>query len=132
MEMRMAIQTDREHDQLYILFRKKGKTEGVVKKTLKLSKDLYIDLDAKGKLVGIDMLNASKVLGVKNIEKINLDVLVGVAEAAALLGVKKPNFIRDYVNQADFPKPVAELASGRIWQRRDLEKYRKQKARKSA
>jgi len=42
--------------------------------------------------------------------------LVGLSEIAAMLGVSRQRagqIIRDY---DDFPAPVAELASGRIWE----------------
>lgn len=130
--MKITIQTDEENDQLYILFRRKADMKGIVKKTIKLSEDIVLDLDAKGKLVGIDLMNATKILGIKNLGEINFDILMGVAEAAALFGVKKPNFIRDYVHREDFPKPIVELASGRIWLRKDLERYIEKKLSKSA
>jgi predicted DNA-binding transcriptional regulator AlpA len=49
--------------------------------------------------------------------------LVGVDEAAQMVGVRKPNFIRDYANKPDFPKPIADLACGRIWLRADIAGY---------
>ncbi len=42
--------------------------------------------------------------------------LVGLSEIAAMLGVSRQRagqLVRDY---EDFPSPVAELASGRIWE----------------
>jgi len=50
--------------------------------------------------------------------------LVGTKEAAAVFGVRPSNFVRDWANRADFPKPVATLARGRLWTRKDLEAYR--------
>ena len=50
--------------------------------------------------------------------------LVGTKEAAALFDVRPSNFVRDWASRADFPKPVATLARGRLWARRDLEAYR--------
>lgn len=46
-----------------------------------------------------------------------------MAEAARLCRVKKPNFLRDFASQPDFPEPVAELASGRIWWRTEIEAF---------
>lgn len=48
--------------------------------------------------------------------------LVGVAEIAALLGVSKQR-ADQLTRTAAFPKPVSELASGRIWRRRDVERW---------
>jgi hypothetical protein len=52
-----------------------------------------------------------------------VDDLVGTAEAAAMAGVKKPNFVRDFAARSDFPKPVAALASGRVWRKTDVEAF---------
>jgi uncharacterized protein len=52
------------------------------------------------------------------------DDLVGVKEAADLFGVKRSNFVRDIAARADFPTPVADLASTRVWRRRDLLEFR--------
>jgi prophage regulatory protein len=54
-----------------------------------------------------------------------VDHLVGLAEIAAMLGVTRQRagqLARDY---DDFPKPVAELASGRIWERAAVEAWAK-------
>ena len=45
--------------------------------------------------------------------------LVGVAEAAALLGWDKRR-IFTYLGRGSFPEPVATLASGRVWRREDI------------
>jgi hypothetical protein len=48
--------------------------------------------------------------------------LVGVAEAAALLGWDKRR-VATYVERGSFPAPVALLASGRVWRREDVEAF---------
>jgi hypothetical protein len=48
--------------------------------------------------------------------------LVGVAEAAALLGWDKRR-VATYVDRGSFPDPVASLASGRVWRREDVEAF---------
>src|SRR4051812_3960008 len=48
--------------------------------------------------------------------------LVGVAEAAALLGWDKRR-IFTYLGRGSFPEPIAALASGRVWRRRDVEAF---------
>jgi prophage regulatory protein len=51
--------------------------------------------------------------------------LVGTAEIAKMLGV-----VRQYVDRLSredpaFPKPIAELAAGRVWKRADVVKWAK-------
>jgi len=48
--------------------------------------------------------------------------LVGVAEAAAIMGWDKRRVIT-YVDRGSFPEPVAQLASGRVWRREDVEAF---------
>lgn len=48
--------------------------------------------------------------------------LVGVAEAAAILGWDRRRVIT-YVDRGSFPEPIASLASGRVWRRDDVERY---------
>jgi hypothetical protein len=48
--------------------------------------------------------------------------LVGVAEAAALLGWDRRR-VATYVSRGSFPPPVATLASGRVWRRDDVETF---------
>ncbi len=48
--------------------------------------------------------------------------LVGVAEAAAILGWDKRR-VATYVERGSFPTPVAALASGRVWRREDVEAF---------
>ena len=57
--------------------------------------------------------------------------LVGVAEAAALLGWDKRRVIT-YVDRGSFPSPVAELASGRVWLRADVEAFARTFRRRQA
>ncbi len=52
-----------------------------------------------------------------------LDRLVGTQEAARSLGVQASNFVRDWASRTDFPTPVAELSSGRIWLASDVARY---------
>ena len=51
------------------------------------------------------------------------DPLVGTAEAATVVGVRPQNFVRDWASRADFPAPVAALASGRVWREPDVRAY---------
>ncbi len=48
---------------------------------------------------------------------------MGTREAARFLGVRPPNFVRDWAARPDFPAPLATLASGRVWLAADVEAY---------
>ncbi len=123
--MPQYVQKDRANDQVYIGLGNNGALEsGAVNKTVRATDDIALDFDKRGRLIGIDISNASRLLGRRIFtERATVDELVGVAEAAKLCGVKKPNFIRDFASRPDFPKPLAELASGRIWYRSEIEAY---------
>src|SRR3990172_249903 len=122
--MRVYLEKDRVNDQIYIGLGERSLKQGVVKKTIRVGDNLAIDFDGRGRLVGIDIARASRLLAREVFrEGLSTDDLVGVAEAAKLCGVKKPNFIRDFTSKPDFPKPVVELSSGRIWLRSDIETY---------
>jgi hypothetical protein len=43
--------------------------------------------------------------------------VVGLAEIAALLGVTHQRAAQIVRDHGDFPEPIAELASGRVWNR---------------
>ncbi|MGH2717802.1 MAG: helix-turn-helix transcriptional regulator [Actinomycetota bacterium] len=51
------------------------------------------------------------------------DELVGVAEAARLLGVSRQRVHQIVQSNCEFPRPVAELSVGRIWRRADVEAW---------
>jgi predicted DNA-binding transcriptional regulator AlpA len=61
--------------------------------------------------------------------------LVGVAEAAALLGISRSSLWerrgrKDLLGRIpEFPKPVAELACGPIWQRSQIREYKRARER---
>jgi Helix-turn-helix domain len=48
--------------------------------------------------------------------------LAGVAEIAEILDVTRRTAAR-YTERDDFPAPVGQLARGRVWRRRDVEKW---------
>lgn len=61
-----------------------------------------------------------------------LPVLVGVAEAAEVMGWDKRRVIT-YIDRGRFPEPLQSLASGRIWLRADVERFATEwRARRSA
>lgn len=120
--MKLTIDTDRETDQCYISFGEDVLQEDIVTATVRVTDDLMLDFDSKRRLIGIDVLNASSVLG-EDYDTLEVDALLGVKEAAALAGVRTSNFVRDYAAKDDFPSPVAELATGRIWLRSRVMDY---------
>jgi predicted DNA-binding transcriptional regulator AlpA len=50
--------------------------------------------------------------------------LAGLQEIAEMLGVTKPTAYR-YIDRPDFPQPLGEISAGRVWLRRDVEKWAK-------
>jgi predicted DNA-binding transcriptional regulator AlpA len=54
--------------------------------------------------------------------KLDLD-LVGVTEVKEFLNVSRQRVHQLIRDHPDFPAPVAELASGRIWLRKDIEEW---------
>ena len=48
--------------------------------------------------------------------------LVGVAEAAEIMGWDKRRVVT-YLDRGSFPEPLTSLASGRIWLRKDVERF---------
>jgi uncharacterized protein YuzE len=126
--MLSVIEFDRKHDLAYILIRAELRDKpGAVKESQRVAEDIVLDLDADGQLIGIELLNASSRLDLSKISEGPTELIAGVKEAAAMLGVEKSNFIRDYANKAEFPAPVAELASGRFWLRSDIHRYMRDK-----
>jgi uncharacterized protein YuzE len=127
----LTIQTDLENDLMYLGFGTPFTEAGVVKKTVRVGEDIALDFDKDGRLLGLDVMNASENLG-GPIDEVQLDFLVGVKEAAALVGVQRSNFVRDYADKADFPRPVTELATGRIWLRSQVEAYTRARRKRRA
>jgi predicted DNA-binding transcriptional regulator AlpA len=48
--------------------------------------------------------------------------LAGLQEVAELLGVTKRTATR-YVDRDDFPDPLGRISTGRVWWRKDVEKW---------
>ena len=60
----MKIEYDEEVDAAYIYLKYPIK-DGESKKTKQLNQNIIIDLDAKGKLLGVEILDASRILNKK-------------------------------------------------------------------
>lgn len=80
---------------------------------LDLSKGRYIT-DASGSVTG----TTRPVTTVMSAHR-----LVGVAEIAEMLGASRSRVLQLVDTYDDFPEPDAELASGRIWLRTDIERW---------
>ena len=119
--MRIHVQTDQENDLVYLSFSERS-GKAAVARTAKVDDDLNLDFDAAGRLLGLEIMNASRRID-GSIDQISVDSIVGVKEAAALAGVHKSNFVRDYANKPDFPKPIADLGTGRFWLSSQVEEY---------
>lgn len=123
----LHVYRDREFDQLYINLADHFE-EGSVAQTVEATPGVNLNLDAKGKLLGIEIVGATDVIDTPAAQMDFSGELLGVKEAAELSGKDKANFLRDLASRGDFPKPVVEFASGRYWLSRELERYlRKQK-----
>lgn len=64
----MKLEYDKKADAAYI-YLKYPIEDNEVKKSLELNENITIDLDSSGKLIGIEILNASKVLNKEIIEE---------------------------------------------------------------
>jgi hypothetical protein len=60
--------------------------------------------------------------------RLRLD-LVGIAEAAELLGIKRSALAERRKRHTSFPEPVAELRCGPVWFRAQIEHYQLTEAR---
>lgn len=56
-------------------------------------------------------------------------VLVGVTEAAAILGWDRRR-VATYAARGAFPAPLASLSSGRVWRRDDVEAFARDRVRR--
>lgn len=75
----MKIEYDREADALYIQFR-----EAYVNDNIDIEEGVTIDLDEKGHILGIEILDATKKLSLKDIVNISIENLpVEKSETAA-------------------------------------------------
>ena len=118
----MYIERDKEFDLLYISLGG-GAHEGEVAQTKEVSPGVLFDIDAEGKLLGIEIANTKEILGMSVADLRLSGELLGVKEAAELVGKDRGNFIRDLARKPDFPEPVAQLASGQVWFSKDIERY---------
>lgn len=50
--------------------------------------------------------------------------MAGLQEIAEMLGVTKPTAYR-YIGRDDFPEPLGQISTGRVWLRRDVERWAK-------
>tara|TARA_B100000315_G_C14398960_1_gene505572 strand:- start:383 stop:586 length:204 start_codon:yes stop_codon:yes gene_type:complete len=67
--MEMRIQFDKEADAAYIYFKEISAGEAV--NTISLNKSINLDLDKDGKILGIEVLNATKNLPVNALKITN-------------------------------------------------------------
>lgn len=132
--MKLLLDVDRDEGLLYLTFCPDGKEPLSLRsvQTLRmLDGDLALDLDQDGHLVGLELRDPNRV-GWEAGESVEIDGLVGVKEAAALLGMQKSNFVRDVAKNPAFPKPLAAVASGPIWLRSDVLRYAERQGRPTA
>src|SRR3954471_18925506 len=128
--MDVTIQTDPDNDSFYLGFSAGNLRKGSVARSIRATEDISLDLDSEGRLLGLDVMNATQSLGEDYLE-IRFDALMGVKEAAALLGVQKSNFVRDLASREDFPVPVVELATGRVWLKSQVQDFAESRKRRA-
>lgn len=117
--MKIVVTHSIDADTAYVAF---GDDRQVVE-TIAPIDDVAIDLDAEGRIVGIELVTASRLLHPSALQDAEKDELVGVTEIADLLGKRKQNVAQHYTRKPDFPQPVAELPTGRYWRRGDVEAW---------
>jgi uncharacterized protein YuzE len=70
----MEFSFDEKADALYIRFQK-----GKIKKTIEINKDTLMDVDEKGQLLGIEILDISAKMPIRNLGKISINLPVSIA-----------------------------------------------------
>lgn len=50
--------------------------------------------------------------------------LLGTAEAAEFLGIKKQNFVTRIAKRKDFPRPIVRLKMGPIWSEEGIKAWK--------
>jgi uncharacterized protein len=118
----MYVERDLENNQLYVNFGADIE-DGAVVSTTEVFPGVYLDVSPDGRLVGIDIVNTKEAIGAAAADLTLSGELLGVKEAAQLVGKDPGNFIRDLASRPDFPKPVARVASGQLWFSKDIERY---------
>jgi predicted DNA-binding transcriptional regulator AlpA len=64
------------------------------------------------------------------VRRVPVDQLVGAAEIAERLGVKRSTVVHDWRRRhADFPKPVAQLKTALVWAWPDVESWARRTGR---
>jgi uncharacterized protein YuzE len=109
----------RDADTAYIAF---GDGRDVAQ-TVAPIEDVAIDLDAEGRIVGIELVSASRRLDPSALADAESDELLGVTQIAEVMGKRKQNVAQHYTRRADFPDPAVELPAGRYWRRGDVEAW---------
>jgi uncharacterized protein YuzE len=59
------VQIDTENDIIYLACSARALKRGSVKTSVRLSEDVTLDFDARGVLLGLEVMNASRVLGAR-------------------------------------------------------------------
>ena len=80
--MAIGIQVDRENDQLYLRLRDEAASQRVAK-TIPLADGVLADLDGEGRLVGLDFTEASRALGLQQLDDLAIAVSFGGSRVRA-------------------------------------------------
>lgn len=101
---------------------------GRPERSLAVRPGVRLALDREGRLLGVRVDRSCLPEGAAARPR-TYEPLVGVKEAAEIAGTSRPNFLRDLAARPDFPRPVAELASGRVWRLSDVLDYVQERRR---
>src|SRR5712691_7986760 len=76
LSMKITLENDRENDLVYLSFGARSHGKGSVAKTVRISEDIFVDLDSDERLLGLEVINASKRLEGDR-SGVEADMLVG-------------------------------------------------------
>lgn len=122
--MRLSGSYNADADTAYLRF---GQPREVARSIAPIE-DLVLDLDADGRLAGIEFVTASRLLDEESLGEVEQDELLGITQIATLLGKAKQNVAQYYTRRDDFPRPAAQLPAGRYWRRGDIEHWMSERA----
>jgi uncharacterized protein YuzE len=118
----MYIERDTSNDQLYISFGSTG-AEGEVDKTIEVLPGVYLDLNASGKLVGMDIVSVEEVTGSAVSELDLAGELLSIEGVAEILGKSRQELEND-IERSDFPEPLVRMDEAIFWLSQDIQEYR--------
>lgn len=71
----MRIIFDEKADAIYIYLIEPSKKRGIVKKTVEAQEGVFLDMDKHGRLLGIEILDVSARIPLKNLRQFSVDLV---------------------------------------------------------